>query len=136
MTVDSVFLVTVLLILPVVLFWAISNVWVGVLQGLGHPDISFMPGFIFFPLGTMLIVGALYLAGVDPNARHAVLAFVASSFVSLVVTRAIGVNFLDPAIRGAKAILEDRSWARLMAPFTVAALLTTISTQVGVLLLR
>lgn len=133
--VDQVFLAAVLLILPAVTLRGVGYIWVGLLQGLRQPELSFVPLFIVFPVGLMAMAGGLDLAGVAVNAQITVAIYVAMGAVIMLLTMAFGWHFLRPIVQGAQTALEERRWGRVVLPFTVVSLLTAISAQIGVLVL-
>ena len=133
--VESAYLTAVLLILPAVFLRGFSFIWVGVLQGLRHTELSFLPIFIVLPLGLMAIAGGLDLAGVSVDAEIMVVVYVLMGGVILLVSASLGWHFLRPIVAGARIELEERTWLRTVLPFTAVLFLAALSSQVGTFML-
>lgn len=133
--VDPLFLIGIFLILPTIPMRGISFLWVGVLQGLRHPELSFLPLFIILPISMMTIVGGLDLAGVQVNAELAIGAYVLTGIFVMTAAWGLGWHYLRPIVIDAAIQLEQRRWMRIVVPFTVVPFLTAISTQIGMLVL-
>lgn len=134
--VDEAFLMTLLLILPVVVVRGFGFVWISVLQGLGRTEESFLPTYVVYPVvmlaGVGLVVG---ITGTIAPEGAAVLYLFAYALGTGIVWL-IGRARLRPLVADQPSDREPEKWQHPeLLPMTAFTLLGTVEGGLGIVLL-
>lgn len=133
---DPIFLVPLLIALPTVMVRSSSVIWEGVLRGLGRVDESFVPTFLIYPLVMLAGVGLLVAFSVSLTPQLALALYLLSFTMGALAAWLLARRRLRPVIGDAtRRIHPEEGRFQLLAPFTVLAMLGTVSSGLGLVML-